>query len=256
MPLTVTYASMASGKSTALLQYEFDLRQAGMKVALLTAGLDNRSGRGVITSRLGLQQPADTFDENTSLLDWAVSQDTVDCILVDEAQFTTPSQAHELHQAAHLLRIPVRCYGLRTDFQGNPFPGMATLLSLADEVIGLTTVCSCGARASMNERMDASGRIVWCGDQVLIGGNDRYRPVCPTCFYRHREQRHMEPSLQKLGYAIERVDAGYTWSRHGHRVNQHHPFKHHIDAVMDAWNFHHSVAVHEAAAVANMELNT
>lgn len=245
MALTVIYASMSAGKSTDLLQQAHNHREAGLRVALLTAAVDNRSGVGVIASRLGLQQPADTFNQSTNLMNWAIGVDEADCILVDEVQFVTSAQAFQISEAAHTLAIPIRCYGLRTDFRGEPFVGMATLLSLADEIVALSTVCNCGAKTTMNERLDEFGRVIWSGNQVEIGGNNRYRAVCTACFYKHRGRQHMESSLLVAGYLFDRVDGQYYWRRYDASAKSKRPFKLHTDAVRDAWEYHHTVQVPE-----------
>lgn len=176
------YAAMNAGKSTALLQAAYNYEERGMRVALFTAAHDDRSGRGLIGSRLGLTRPAATFGPDTRFERTALPPDLA-CLLIDEAQFLTPEQVVELHRMAHVENLPVLCYGLRGDFRGEPFPGSARLLTLADELEEMKTICACGRKASMNMRIDAEGRRVLEGEQVLIGGNDRYRAVCPSCYY-------------------------------------------------------------------------
>jgi thymidine kinase len=176
------YAAMNAGKSTALLQAAHNYQERGMKVALFTAAHDERSGQGVIASRLGLSRIAATFGPDT-LFERAALPADIACVLIDEAQFLTPEQVVQLHRMAHLSGTPVLCYGLRGDFRGDAFPGSAKLLTLADELEEMKTICACGRKASMNMRIDAEGRRVRHGEQVLIGGNDRYRAVCPSCFY-------------------------------------------------------------------------
>jgi len=176
------YAAMNAGKSTALLQAAHNYEERGMQVALFTAAHDDRSGRGVIGSRLGLTRGAATFGPDTHFEREALPA-ALACLLIDEAQFLTPEQVVQLHRLAHVGGVPVLCYGLRGDFRGEPFPGSARLLTLADELEEMKTICACGRKASMNMRIDAAGRRVLQGEQVLIGGNDRYRAVCPSCFY-------------------------------------------------------------------------
>jgi thymidine kinase len=107
----------------------------------------------------------------------------VRCVLIDEAQFLSAEQVRQLHRMAHCDDMPVLCYGLRGDFRGEGFPGSLALLTLADELEEMKTICACGRKASMNMRLDASGHRVTQGEQVVIGGNERYRAVCPSCFY-------------------------------------------------------------------------
>ena len=108
-------------------------------------------------------------------------------MLLDEAQFLTPPQVRQLHRMAHVEDMPVLCYGLRSDFRGEAFPGSAALLTLADDIEEMRSICACARKATMNIRIDADGRRVQHGEQVVIGGNERYRAVCPSCFYSEAE---------------------------------------------------------------------
>jgi len=176
------YAAMNAGKSTALLQAAYNYEERGMKVLLFTAALDERSGAGVISSRLGLQRSAATFGPDTEFKREHIAAD-VACLMIDEAQFLTPEQVRQLHRLAHTGDLPVLCFGLRGDFRAEPFPGSALLLTLADDLEEMKSVCACGRKAQLNMRIDAQGRRVTQGEQVLVGGNDRYRAVCPSCYY-------------------------------------------------------------------------
>jgi len=176
------YAAMNAGKSTALLQAAYNYGERGMQVALYTAAHDSRSGSGVIGSRLGLHKTVDTFGPET-VFRRAGLPAGIACVLIDEAQFLTSAQVRQLHRMAHRDDVPVICFGLRSDFRGGGFPGAITLLTLADDLEEMKTICACGRKASMNMRIDAQGRRVMEGEQVEIGGNERYRAVCPTCFY-------------------------------------------------------------------------
>jgi thymidine kinase len=176
------YAAMNAGKSTALLQAAYNYEERGMRVALFTAAHDERSGSGIIGSRLGLQRTAATFGPDTSFRRQDLPAD-IACVLIDEAQFLLPGQVHQLHRMAHCEHLPVLCYGLRGDFRGEGFPGSLALLTLADELEEMKTICACARKASMNMRLDGQGRRVREGEQVVIGGNERYRAVCPSCFY-------------------------------------------------------------------------
>lgn len=177
------YSAMNAGKSTALLQVAYNYEEQGQRVALLTAGIDDRYGVGRVTSRLGVSREADIFTSQTDFIDKLTAQRSLACALVDECQFLTAEQVLQLHKVAHGWNVPVICFGLRSDFRGQPFPGAAMLLALADDLEELKTICSCGRKASMNMRVDANGRKVVEGNQVEIGGNSRYRSVCPRCFY-------------------------------------------------------------------------
>ena len=176
------YAAMYAGKSTALLQAAHNYEERGMRVMLFTAAHDTRAGTGVIGSRLGLQRQVATFGPDTDFAPERLPPDLA-CLLIDEAQFLSPAQVRQLHRLAHRAGVPVLCYGLRSDFQGEAFPGSAALLTLADDLEEMKTICACARKASMNVRLGPDGRRVLQGEQVEIGGNDRYRAVCPSCFY-------------------------------------------------------------------------
>ena len=176
------YSAMNAGKSTALIQVAHNYEENGRRVVLYTAAIDHRFGTGIITSRIGPQREAKTFDERVDFYAEMSAMDGISCVLVDEAQFLTPDQVRQLHRAAHLLNVPVICYGIRSDFAGEPFPGSAYLLTLADSVEELKNICSCGRKATMNPRF-VNGRRVRSGAQVAIEGDVEYRPMCARCFY-------------------------------------------------------------------------
>ena len=178
------YSAMNAGKSTSLLQIAYNYEEQRQSVLLFTAGIDDRSGVGRIASRLGLQRQANTFDDDTDFSVLLGTQPGPACVLIDESQFLQPGQVRQLHWAAHLLNIPVICFGLRSDFQGNPFPGAAQLLTLADDIEEIKTICACGRKATMNIRFDDRGQRVRQGEQVAIGGNNRYVQACARCFYQ------------------------------------------------------------------------
>lgn len=175
------YSAMNAGKSTYLLQVAHNYRSNGRDVALYTSQVDDRFGVGKITSRLGISSDATVYTPQTHF-DEALPCD-VACVLIDEAQFLEPAQVQTLHRWAHAQNVPVMCFGIRSDFQGQPFPGAAYLLALADDLEEIKTVCACGKKATMNMRTDENGERVREGAQVLIGGNSRYRQVCARCFY-------------------------------------------------------------------------
>ena len=193
------YAAMNAGKSTTLLQTDFNYRERGMEAMLWTAALDDRAGAGTIGSRIALSAPARTYDESVDLfreIGDELKKRSLDCILVDEAQFLTQRHVIQLCEVADRLDIPVLCYGLRTDFQGKLFPGSAALLALADTMVELKAVCECGRKATMNLRVDAEGHAVAAGAQTEIGGNDRYVALCRKHFFeRLREGEARQLSL-------------------------------------------------------------
>ena len=183
------YASMNAGKSTTLLQADFNYRERGMETMLWTAALDDRYGAGQITSRIGLLAEAHKFDPESDL--WAAVSDEhrrrpLACVLIDEAQFLSKDQVFALARLADEADIPVLCYGLRTDFAADLFPGSAALLGIADALVELKAVCECGRKATMNLRVDDSGRAVVEGAQTEIGGNDRYVAMCRRHFMAKR----------------------------------------------------------------------
>lgn len=197
------YAAMNAGKSTTLLQADFNYRERGMATMLWTAAYDERSGAGRIASRIGLEAEARSYDPETDLFS-AIKERSdelkLDCVLIDEAQFLTRAQVLQLCRIADQLGLPVLTYGLRTDFKGELFPGSAALLALADALIELKAVCECGRKATMNLRVDANGQAVAAGAQTEIGGNDRYVALCRRHFFarlRQAEGLQPEPPAQR-----------------------------------------------------------
>ena len=179
------YASMNAGKSTTLLQADFNYRERGQATMLFTAGVDERAGRGVIASRLGVSAAATPFDGATDLEACALERhrgEALACVLVDEAQFLSTAQVDQLARLADRHGIPVLCYGLRTDFRGDLFPGSARLLAIADALVEIKSVCECGRKATMNLRVDGEGRAIGEGAQTDIGGNERYVALCRRHF--------------------------------------------------------------------------
>lgn len=177
------FAAMNAGKSTALQQVAYNYEERGQTVNLFTAAIDDRYGEGRIVSRLGVERESELFSATTNFAELYQSRPIPSCILIDEAQFMTEEQVVQLHELAHTRGTPVICYGLRSDFLGKPFPGSRALLTLADDLEEMKTICRCGRKATMNVRLDASGNRVTIGEQVEIGGNDRYEAVCPRRFY-------------------------------------------------------------------------
>jgi thymidine kinase len=179
------YSSMNAGKSTTLLQASFNYRERGMETLLMTVSFDDRFGKGKIASRIGLEAPALLFDAKTDMAGLILEQvekGKVDCVLIDEAQFLSKEQVWQLSDIADIHGIPVLCYGIRTDFQGQLFEGSKWLLAWADKLNELKTICHCGRKAGMVLRVDENGNPIREGAQVEIGGNDRYVPVCRRHF--------------------------------------------------------------------------
>src|SRR5690348_12246616 len=175
------YSAMNAGKTTTLLQSAHNYRERGMRVLILTPRLDDRAGSGTVASRIGLRAQGVGFGREDDL-EQRVRADIdahgkLDCVLVDEAQFLTKPQVWQLSEVVDALRVPVLCYGLRTDFRGELFEGSAALLAWADELEEIKTICHSGKKATMTVRVDAQGRAVQQGPQVEIGGNERYVSV-------------------------------------------------------------------------------
>ena len=179
--LYFNYSTMNAGKSAILLQASHNYRERGMETYLLTADFDGRAGVGKIASRIGIEAEAETYSQSDDLYDRIESrlaQGPVACVLIDEAQWMTREQVWQLARAVDDLSVPVMCYGLRVDFQGELFPGSAALLALADEMREVRTICHCGKKATMVIRVDADGNAVTEGAQIEVGGNDRYVSLC------------------------------------------------------------------------------
>ena len=183
------YASMNAGKSTNLLQADFNYRERGMATMLWTADFDDRGVNHAIVSRIGLAADAHRYDARTDLWAGITAAHAVEplaCVLVDEAQWLSPQQVWQLARVADEAHIPVLCYGLRTDFRGELFPGSGALLGIADALIELKAVCHCGRKATMNLRVNEDGDAVSEGAQIEVGGNDRYVALCR----RHFREAH------------------------------------------------------------------
>ena len=179
------YASMNAGKSTNLLQADFNYRERGMATMLWTAAFDGRGGDHPIKSRIGLGNDAHLFDDETDLFAQVSAAHAVQplaCVMVDEAQWLSKAQVWQLARVADEVGIPVLCYGLRTDFRGEMFPGSGALLGIADALVELKAVCHCGRKATMNLRVDEGGGAVHEGAQVEVGGNERYVALCRRHF--------------------------------------------------------------------------
>ena len=177
---------MNAGKSTLLLQSSYNYRERGMHTLLFMPAIDTRYGNSRIASRIGLASEAESFTLNSNLLSYTsarlVNDPLLKCVLVDEAQFLTKKQVTELTDIVDNLNIPVLAYGLRTDFSGEPFEGSQYLLAWADNLIELKTICHCGRKATMVVRVDHHNQVVRVGEQIEIGGNDRYVSVCRLHF--------------------------------------------------------------------------
>ena len=179
------YSSMNAGKSTSLLQSSYNYRERGMNTLVLSPMVDDRDGRGVVASRIGLKTEATTIDPEDNVFELIAEhhKDThLSCVLIDEAQFLKRAQVFQLGEVCDRLKIPVLAYGIRTDFQGEPFEGSKYLLAWADNLKELKAICHCGRKATMVIRRDATGKAVTEGAQIEIGGNDLYESTCRLHF--------------------------------------------------------------------------
>lgn len=179
------YSSMNAGKSTMLLQINHNYIERGMRPLVFTSCHDDRSGEGVIVSRIGLSHEANIFKENTNLYEEVIDLDheSIDCLLIDEAQFLTKDQVQQLSLIVDQLNISVMSFGLRTDFQGKLFEGSKFLLAIADNLKEIKNICHCGKKATMILRFDEQGSVITEGEQIVIGGEERYVSVCRKHFY-------------------------------------------------------------------------
>lgn len=187
------YGAMGSSKSAQALTAKFNYEEKGMTVWLIKPGTDTRDGADVIRSRIGLEQKAQIISPDESIADAYHAAGNYDVIIADEAQFLTPSQIDELRKLVDEEDLPVLCFGLRTDFQTHFFPGAMRLMELADSITEIKTICECGRKATVNARFDDSGRIITEGDQVVLGGNDRYTAMCHKCWVdKIKEQQNRD----------------------------------------------------------------
>ena len=183
------YGAMGSSKTAQALITRFNYMELGMSVWLIKPSVDTRDGADVIKSRIGLEARAQVITPEQDIIAEYQKQPGHDVIIADEAQFFTPEQIDQLRQLVDEEDIPVLCFGLRTDFLTHFFPGAQRLMELADSLTEIKTVCACGRKATVNARIDANGRIVTQGNQVLLGGNDSYVAMCHKCWkQRIREQ--------------------------------------------------------------------
>ncbi|HEY0125188.1 MAG TPA: thymidine kinase [Rhizobium sp.] len=183
------YSTMNAGKSTMLLQAAYNYQERGMRTAAFIAALDDRAGRGKIASRIGLTMdaiPFDAVDDLYALVDEMHAHEPLACVFVDEAQFLSQEQVWQLAHIVDRLDLPVMAYGLRTDFHGKLFPGSQELLTIADELREVRTICHCGRKATMVVRLDFAGKVAREGAQIEIGGSDKYVSLC---------RRHWEAAM-------------------------------------------------------------
>ena len=178
------YGAMGSSKTATALITKYNYEERGMRVWLIKPAADRRDGAGTVASRIGLSAEAEVIPPETDIKALYLSRDPVDVIISDESQFFTPEQIDQLRWLVDEKNLPVLCFGLRTDFLTHFFPGSRRLMELADSISEIKNVCSCGAKATVNARLDAEGHVVTSGDQVFLGGNDSYIAMCHRCWKR------------------------------------------------------------------------
>lgn len=180
------YGAMGSSKSAQALITKFNYEERGMRVWLLKPSADIRMGKDTVASRIGLSAPADIITPNMNIyhIFQEREQEFYDVIIADEAQFFLPAQIEQLRHIVDDYNVSVFCFGLRTDFCTKLFPGSARLFEIADSITELKTVCSCGGKAIVNARLDSSGNVMTAGEQIYIGGNESYRPMCYKCWQK------------------------------------------------------------------------
>ncbi|MBR0379853.1 MAG: thymidine kinase [Mogibacterium sp.] len=176
------YGAMGSSKSAQALITKFNYEEKGMSVWLIKPGTDTRDGADIIKSRIGLSQHAQIIGPDESIIKAYEDAGNYDVIIADEAQFLSPEQIDELRTLVDEEDLPVLCFGLKTDFRTRFFPGSCRLMELADSITEIKTICECGRKATVNARFDDSGRVITEGDQVVLGGNDRYTAMCYKCW--------------------------------------------------------------------------
>lgn len=177
------YGAMGSSKTAQALITKFNYEERGMRVWLIKPSTDNRDGEDIILSRIGLSAKCTVISPEDDLLErFSAEQSDIDVIIADECQFFTKKQIDELRRIVNERGVPVLCFGLRTDFLTHLFPGSARLFEVADSIAEIKTICGCGAKATVNARIDEAGHVVTEGTQVVLGGNDRYLAMCHKCW--------------------------------------------------------------------------
>lgn len=183
------YGAMGCSKSAQALITKFNYEERGMKVLLLKPSIDNRDGATAVRSRIGLEQQAVTVAGDVNLYDLYVNNyRDADVIIVDECQFLAPDQVDDLNQIVIDFDLSVLCFGLATDFLTHLFPGSRRLFEIADSIQEIKSVCKCGGKATINARLDDEGNVVFSGDQVCIGGNERYIAMCKKCWLKAKRE--------------------------------------------------------------------
>ena len=183
------YGAMGSSKTATALITKYNYEERGMRVWLMKPAADRRDGEFTLRSRIGLTAQCEAISPECDLRERYAAHDKVDVIIVDECQFLTPEQVDQLGQIVIDFNIPVLCFGLATDFTTHMFPGSKRLFEIAESISEIKSVCKCGAKATVNARMDDNGNIVFKGEQVCLGGNDRYVAMCRKCWLKKKAEQ-------------------------------------------------------------------
>lgn len=189
MSLVFKYGTMCSGKSLHLLATAHNFQEHGIPFLILKSKIDTRDGENVVYSRALGSKECVTIEQDDNIYEMIVSylqlsNNVLKYILVDEAQFLTPKQVEELATITDMLNIDVICYGLKTDFQTHLFPASKRLLEIADSFEEISSVCYCGNKTMFNARINADKQIVTDGNQIEVGGDDRYVALCRKCYFK------------------------------------------------------------------------
>ena len=177
------YGAMGSSKTAQALITKFNYEERGMKVWIAKPSIDNRDGQNIIQSRIGLKTEAYVISEDENIYrTFQMLRERYDVVIIDEAQFLTEEQVNQLGNIVIQLKVPVMCFGLKTDFQTKMFPGSKRLFEIAESISEIKTICKCGKKATVNARIDSFGNIITEGEQVELGGNDKYIAMCYKCY--------------------------------------------------------------------------
>ena len=184
------FGAMGCSKTAQALITKFNYEERGMKLLLVKPSVDNRDGATIVRSRIGLEAEAITVPSDLNLYDLYLKEyRDSNVIIVDECQFLHPDQVDQLSQVVMDYDVPVLCFGLSTDFLTHLFPGSRRLFEIADSIQEIKSVCKCGSKATVNARLDDNGNVVFSGDQVCIGGNERYVAMCKKCWLKAKREQ-------------------------------------------------------------------
>jgi len=177
------YGAMGSSKSAQALITQFNYEELNMRVWLIKPGVDTRDGADIVKSRIGLTRSAYVITPEMNIIDEYLASGHHDVIIADEAQFFEAQQINQMRHLVDAHNVPVLCFGLRTDFLTNMFPGSKRLMEISDSITEIKTVCSCGRKATVNARITPEGQIITEGSQVFLGGSDSYIAMCHKCWH-------------------------------------------------------------------------